>query len=166
MNFNPIKFIESRGEQSALKEVIKNSLKEFHENLSLAKIDWKKGPSDRFVGMKTDELIAFRQAIGSLDHYVREIKDKFQVSETVKANLDEIERLVGSILEISNLDEMNKVFAERFRPSDKVDGPYVVEPMASRINSELVYLWMQIYKLDEADFDSIFSSKLEVESKK
>ncbi len=166
MNFNPIKFLESRGEQSALKSVIEKKLKDFEYNLSYAKIDWKKRPNERFIGMKENELAELQRAVGTLGGYAKDIKTDFNLSEGVRKTLDEIEKITQSISDVSDLESMKKSFTERgIGRFDKEAGknPYVIEPMASKIDSEMHHLYMQIHKLKRAKFDSILSSKLKTE---
>ncbi len=167
INLNPIEFLKNRGEQSALKSVIEKKLKDFEYNLSYAKIDWKKRPQELFIKMKSDELIALTQAVNVLNDYAGDIKKEFNLSEDVRKTLDEIEKLTKSISEIANLDTMKKTFKDRGmdRWDEKKEGPYVIEPMASQLQSEMHHLWVQIHKLKSADFDSILSGKLKIDPK-
>ena len=104
MKLNPFKFLGNRAEQSALKSVIESKLKDFEENLSYAKLDWKKSPRE-FEKMKSNELIALKQAVNCLNGYIKEIKIKFEISSDVLGVLNKIENLSNSVLEIAKIIE-------------------------------------------------------------
>jgi|SRR3989344_515629 len=166
MKLNLFKFLGNRAEQSALKSVIESKLKDFEENLSYVKIDWKKSPRE-FEKMKSNELIALKQAVNCLNGYIKEIKIKFEISSDVLGVLNKIENLSNSVLEIANVDNMVKIFKDRGmeRWDEKKEGPFVIEPMSSALHNEMQHLWVQIHKLRTADFNSILSDKLETDSK-
>ena len=162
-NPNPLEFFKNRGEQSALKSFIQEKVKNFEENLSYAKIDHKKPPFEMYRGINSDQLSSLIRAVNAFGSYMRDIKKNNELSKDVGEIFDEIEKTTNRFLEISKLDEMEKIFNKsdiRRYSDDKNIKPYVIEPMASQITTCMQNLWIQIHKLKSLNFDSIFSSKL------
>lgn len=133
-----------KSKETAFNKIIKN----FEENLVLAKIDESKKPQDKYIGMKENELIALTQAVNALSFDMEELKNDSKTTNENKVIIEKIQELAKTIIEIGNINEMKKVFAERMSShhEDNVD-PYVFNPTAEDLQNNMQTLWVYLHKL-------------------
>jgi hypothetical protein len=156
-NSNPLEFLKNRAEQSALKTIIQDTVKDFEHALTfVGKTDYQGPMQLRYMNMKIDKLVELHHAVASLRGDVKRIRERFPVSPDVA----EIFKKMDEICEkITHSEEAQKII-DGWKSSDKQNELELVGDEAFNLANQMQNLWQEIHKLKKADFPSILSSKI------
>ena len=95
-NPNPLEFLKNRGEQSALKSIIKTTTVEFERDLlSVGRSDFQGLAQLRYDNLKVNKFLELRSAVSSLRGNAKKILERFSLSPDVGDTLKEIDKICG-----------------------------------------------------------------------